>query len=150
MMVFSGETTMIRTAREARSLKVAAISSVVNHETLRPFVFRNYTLPFRVQSQYRGSFRYRMWEAARASSAAPGYFSEFKLEENIHQDGALVVNNPCAVAIHEARCIWPGAKLQSVVSIGTGRCQPQDMAVSPAAVLADPSTTSWKQKLYKV
>ena len=140
---------MIRTAREPSSPKVACISSVVNHEVLRPFVFRNYTLPFRIQSQYPGSFRYRMWEAARASSAAPGYFSEFKLGEHIHQDGGLFVNNPCAVAIHEARSIWPGAKLLSVVSVGTGRCQPQDVAASVIDG-ANPTTTSWKQKLNKV
>ncbi len=145
---FPGETTMIRTSREPHSVKVGAISSVVNHEVLRPFVFRNYTLPFRVQSQYNGTFRHKMWEAARASSAAPGYFSEFKLGENIHQDGGLFVNNPCAVAIHEARCIWPGANLLSVVSVGTGRCQPLDTMTTTAT--ADPIATSWKQKLSKV
>jgi calcium-independent phospholipase A2-gamma len=115
---------------------------------LRPFVFRNYTLPFRVQSLYSGTFRHKMWEAVRASSAAPGYFGEFKLEENLHQDGGLFVNNPCAVAIHEAKCIWPNAKLLSVVSIGTGRCQPLNMAAGVNAI--DPTNTSLKQKLSKV
>jgi calcium-independent phospholipase A2-gamma len=115
---------------------------------LRPFVFRNYTLPFRVQSLYSGTFRHKMWEAVRASSAAPGYFGEFKLEENLHQDGGLFVNNPCAVAIHEAKCIWPNAKLLSVVSIGTGRCQPLNMAAGVNT--SDPTNTSLKQKLSKV
>lgn len=144
-----GETVMIRTAREPNCLKVSAISSIVSQEMLRPFVFRNYTLPFRVQSLYSGTFRHKMWEAVRASSAAPGYFGEFKLEENIHQDGGLFVNNPCAVAIHEAKCIWPTAKLLSVVSIGTGRCQPLNMTALGTNVI-DPSTTSLKQKLSKV
>ena len=102
---------MIQTARDSDSLKVAAVSSLVNKSVVRPYVFRNYTLPFRIQSLYSGSFRHKMWEAVRASTAAPGYFGEFKLEDNIHQDGGLFVNNPCAVAIHEAKCIWPNAKL---------------------------------------
>jgi calcium-independent phospholipase A2-gamma len=139
---------MIRTAREPNCLKVSAISSIVSQEMLRPFVFRNYTLPFRVQSLYSGTFRHKMWEAVRASSAAPGYFGEFKLEENLHQDGGLFVNNPCAVAIHEAKCIWPNAKLLSVVSIGTGRCQPLNMAAGVNT--SDPTNTSLKQKLSKV
>ncbi|XP_046444483.1 calcium-independent phospholipase A2-gamma-like isoform X2 [Daphnia pulex] len=143
-----GETIMIRTAREPNCLKVSAISSIVSQEMLRPFVFRNYTLPFRVQSLYSGTFRHKMWEAVRASSAAPGYFGEFKLEENLHQDGGLFVNNPCAVAIHEAKCIWPNAKLLSVVSIGTGRCQPLNMAAGVNT--SDPTNTSLKQKLSKV
>lgn len=145
-----GETTMIRTAREPNCLKVSAISSIVNREVLQPFVFRNYTLPFRIQSLYNGTFKHKMWEAARASSAAPGYFGEFKLGENIHQDGGLFVNNPCAVAIHEAKCIWPNAKLLSVVSIGTGRCQPLDLASSSLSTAAESTATSWKQKLSKV
>lgn len=141
---------MIRTTREPRCLKVAAISTVVNHDVIWPYVFRNYTLPFRIKSLYNGSFRHRMWEACRASSAAPGYFGEFKLEENIHQDGGLFVNNPTAIAIHEAKCLWPNAKLQSVVSIGTGRCQPLNMATSGMDSVDMSTTTTLRQKLSKV
>jgi len=142
-----GEIPMIETSRDPQALKVGAVSSIVNHATVRPYVFRNYTLPFRSQSLYSGSFRHKMWEAVRASSAAPGYFGEFKLEDKIHQDGGLFVNNPTAVAIHEAKCIWPNAKLSSVVSIGTGRCQPLDLTSDDGN---GSNSTTWKQKLSKV
>ena len=139
---------LIKTTREPGTPRVSAVSSVVNMDVSRPYIFRNYALPHRSQSQYSGSFRHRAWEAVRASSAAPGYFGEFKLEDNVHQDGGLLVNNPTAVAIHEARCLWPNANLQSVVSVGTGRSQPLDLVANLEG--SDPSSTSWKQKLVKV
>ena len=142
----TGEAPMIKSAYEPGCPKVSAVSSVVNHGMeARPFVFRNYTFHFRNQSLYNGTFRHKTWEAVRATSAAPGYFGEFVLEDNIHQDGGLLVNNPCAVGIHEAKCIWPDAQLVSVISIGTGRCQPLDVLDG-----SDPGSTSWKQKLVKI
>lgn len=66
-------------------LQLAAVSAVVNHSRVSAFVFRNYTLPWRVQSEYLGTSDYKVWEAVRASAAAPTYFQEYKLGNYVLQ-----------------------------------------------------------------
>ena len=66
----------------------------------------------------------KIWEAARATSAAPAFFDPIKIgpfgEEFI--DGAIGANNPIDEVLAEARSIWPDAdkRIQCIVSIGTG------------------------------
>ena len=74
-------------------MQVAAVSTVVNHSLLMPYVFSNYTHPYGSSSKFPQSCKYRLWEALRASTAAPGYFEEFKLGNNIHQVGKLFLQN---------------------------------------------------------
>jgi calcium-independent phospholipase A2-gamma len=38
----------------------------------------------------------------------------------VYCDGGIVASNPAAVAIHEARTLFPGIPIEMVVSIGTG------------------------------
>ncbi|KAK7864302.1 hypothetical protein R5R35_009558 [Gryllus longicercus] len=144
---YVGEIEMIKTARDPLIPKIAAVSAVVNQERVMSFVFRNYSLPYKVQSQYMGSNQYKMWEAARASAAAPSYFEEFRLGDYLHQDGGILTNNPCAVAIHESKHLWPGAPLQCVVSLGTGRCHP---SAQPPVDQKASSASSWKTKFMKI
>ncbi|XP_062397941.1 calcium-independent phospholipase A2-gamma-like [Sardina pilchardus] len=117
-----GERVLIKTARSEICPKVSAVSAVVNWGTSpKAFIFRNYNhAPGRL-SRYPGGSSYRLWEAVRASSAAPGYFQEFPLHSDIHQDGGLIQNNPCALAVHECRLLWPKQPFQCVLSLGTGR-----------------------------
>lgn len=116
-----GDAKMIDSAKDTSIPKVAAVSTVVNHSLLIPFVFSNYTRPLGSVSQFPQSCKYRIWEALRASTAAPGFFEEFKLGKNIHQDGGLLTNNPSSIAIHEARRLWPDEPFQCIVSVGTGK-----------------------------
>ncbi|XP_042326858.1 calcium-independent phospholipase A2-gamma isoform X2 [Sceloporus undulatus] len=117
-----GSAVMIETSRNPRCPKVAAISTVVSRGTpLKAFVFRNYNHLPGVKSHYLGGCQYKLWQAIRASSAAPGYFQEYVLGNDLHQDGGLLLNNPTALAVHECKCLWPNVPLQCVVSLGTGR-----------------------------
>lgn len=117
-----GEGIMIESARDPNCPKVSAVSAIVNRGLpLKAYVFRNYRLMPGVRSHYLGDCKHKMWQAIRASSAAPGYFQEFVLGKDLHQDGGLLINNPTALAIHECKCLWPNTPLQCVLSLGTGR-----------------------------
>uniref|UniRef100_A0A8D3E1Y8 Patatin like phospholipase domain containing 8 n=1 Tax=Scophthalmus maximus TaxID=52904 RepID=A0A8D3E1Y8_SCOMX len=117
-----GEGCMIESARDPHCPKVSAVSTVVNRGLpLKAYVFRNYRFMPGVRSHYPGDCKHKMWQAIRASSAAPGYFQECVLGKDLHQDGGLLINNPTALAIHECKCLWPNTPLQCVLSLGTGR-----------------------------
>ncbi|XP_058501955.1 calcium-independent phospholipase A2-gamma-like isoform X1 [Solea solea] len=117
-----GSHLLVETSRNPECPKVAAVSTVVNRGTpLRAYVFRNYNLLPGVRSHYLGGCQHQLWQAIRATSAAPGYFQEFTLGNDLHQDGGLLINNPTALAIHECNCLWPNVPLECVVSLGTGR-----------------------------
>lgn len=147
LKTYVGETDLMKTSRHRHCPKVAAVSAVVNQARVLAFVFRNYALPYKVQSQYIGGYQHKLWEAARASAAAPSYFEEFRLGEFLHQDGGILVNNPCAVAIHEAKLLWPGNPLQCVVSFGTGRFSPVQY---PLEEIKSNGSSSWKTKFLKI
>ncbi|KAM4748124.1 calcium-independent phospholipase A2-gamma [Rhinophrynus dorsalis] len=117
-----GSDLMIETARNPLCPKVSAVSTIVNRGLpLKAFIFRNYNHFPGVKSHYLGSCQYNLWQAIRASSAAPGYFQEYVLGNDLHQDGGLLINNPCALALHECKCLWPDVPFQCVISLGTGR-----------------------------
>lgn len=69
----------------------------------------------------RDTSSYTIWEAARATSAAPLYFPAIKVHGNEYFDGGLDSNNPVVEVIEEARQEFPGAVIDTVVSIGTGK-----------------------------
>jgi len=71
-------------------------------------------------SRYPGSFRVLQRFALRASTAAPTVFKPVMMGGEIYADGGIVSSNPCAVAIHEARSLFPDVPIELVVSIGTG------------------------------
>lgn len=68
----------------------------------------------------------RIWEAARATSAASSFFDPIKIGqfEEEFVDGAVGANNPVAQIWNEARYMWSGEALEGnikcLVSIGTG------------------------------
>lgn len=65
-----------------------------------------------------------IWEAARATSAAPTYFKAMTIKEPepaiTYVDGGVGFNNPSQLARQEAARIWPASTSCTLVSIGTG------------------------------
>ena len=54
-------------------------------------------------TRYYGSFRHMVREAIRATTAAPTFFAPLMINGALYSDGALLCNNPSAVALHEAK-----------------------------------------------
>lgn len=71
-------------------------------------------------SRHPGSFRVLQRYALRASTAAPTVFKPVMMGGEMYCDGGIVASNPTAVAIHEARTLFPDIPIEMVVSIGTG------------------------------
>eukprot|EP00934_Nitzschia_sp_Nitz4_P007994 Nitzschia sp. Nitz4//scaffold116_size91068//37362//40118//NITZ4_004953-RA/size91068-augustus-gene-0.19-mRNA-1//1//CDS//3329533563//7984//frame0 len=83
-----------------------------NDSTLR-------TVP--VGSRHPGTFRVLQRHAVRASTAAPTFFKPVLLGGELYSDGGIVASNPAAIAIHEARTLFPDVPIEVVVSVGTGK-----------------------------
>ena len=68
----------------------------------------------------------KIWEAARATSAATTFFDPITINDETFVDGATGVNNPVSYLWTEAGDVWAGgnglseADVQCLVSIGTG------------------------------
>ncbi|KAK9681595.1 hypothetical protein RND81_10G013700 [Saponaria officinalis] len=133
--------------------KVFVVSTLVSVVPAQPFVFRNYQYPAGTPEMYLspsessaismsggvtassqvgynrsafiGSCKHQVWEAIRASSAAPYYLDDFSDDVNRWQDGAIVANNPTIFAIREAQLLWPDTKVDCLVSIGCGSVPPK-------------------------
>lgn len=61
------------------------MSTIVNRGALKAFVFRNYNFLPGIRPLYLGGCQHQLWQAIRATSAAPGYFQEFTLGDDLHQ-----------------------------------------------------------------
>jgi predicted patatin/cPLA2 family phospholipase len=59
-------------------------------------------------SRHPGSFRVLQRYALRATTAAPTVFKPVLMGGQMYCDGGIVASNPSAIAIHEARNIFPG------------------------------------------
>lgn len=64
----------------------------------------------------------KIWQALRATSAAPTFFEEmsFGVPRITYIDGGLGYNSPCVEIDAQAKSIWEGRAIGCVVSIGTG------------------------------
>ena len=68
-----------------------------------PKIWRNYNYPLGQVPRYPGTFRIKTKMAIRASTAAPTFFTPIQYNGGLYCDGALVANNPTAIAVQEAK-----------------------------------------------
>lgn len=96
-------------------------------QTVKPVMVTSYDVQKRVPyffksnkaqlDQDRDCF---LWEAARATTAAPTYFPPTTLGSRCLIDGGVFANNPALSAWVEAQKLYPSAKRVVIVSLGTG------------------------------
>ncbi|KAF8538684.1 acyl transferase/acyl hydrolase/lysophospholipase [Trichophaea hybrida] len=109
--------------------KVGVTTTSSNHHT---YLLANYNRQTIEQSRFYSFFRaanyleeLKIWEAFRATSAAPTYFMSFFHGTSRHTftDGGIKYNNPVNVADMERKKLWPhlaGSDPDILLSIGTG------------------------------
>ena len=75
-------------------------------------------MPLMIRS-YADEADYPGWVAARATSAAPTYFSPCEHEGLLLADGGVVANNPTIYAYFEAKKLYPKCKRFHILSLST-------------------------------
>ncbi|OXV08909.1 hypothetical protein Egran_03325, partial [Elaphomyces granulatus] len=85
-----------------------------------PVLFRTYTTAKAVDTL--GISNCTIWQAGRATSAAPTFFDPIKIGHQLFIDGATGRNNPVEEVLAQAKLIWSDAehRIQCIISIGTG------------------------------
>lgn len=117
---YAGTSRLFEHAAGNSTPRVFVLSTQIRGEAVkspRPYLHANY----RVSSRYTHGCLHTLCDALRATTAAPVFFDVMLDEDGLaFCDGGVLMNNPTAVAVHEARCIWPGREIGAVVSVGTG------------------------------
>lgn len=77
------------------------------------------------------TFDCMIWQAARATTAAPTFFIPITINGIKYSDGGTGFNNPAELSIDEAKRIWPNRSITCLVSIGTGQRGPIQLESEP-------------------
>ncbi|KAF4612830.1 hypothetical protein G7Y89_g15543 [Cudoniella acicularis] len=79
---------------------------------------------------------YTIWEAGRATSAAPLYFPPTEIQGHRYYDGGMQSNNPVLETIEEAYLLYGvDASVHVIVSIGTGKSESHEPTGNLISVL---------------
>ncbi|KAH9845677.1 FabD/lysophospholipase-like protein [Teratosphaeria destructans] len=68
-----------------------------------------------------------LWKVARATSAAPGYFSKIQIGGHEYRDGGIGANNPAPLAFADVSQVHDDRPPRIVLSIGTGEPEPRQI-----------------------
>ncbi|KAG6805792.1 hypothetical protein H0H92_013990, partial [Tricholoma furcatifolium] len=84
-------------------------------------LFRSYTV------KQNSGYNAEIWEAVRATSAAPMFFKRIFVGSEPQEefiDGGLRVNNPVSEVLQEAKTIWgDNYPIKCIINIGTGHSE---------------------------
>jgi predicted acylesterase/phospholipase RssA len=79
----------------------------------------------------------KIWQAARATSAAPTFFKQIQIGppgiEEAFVDGGMGHNNPIAALLLEAQVMFPDHQIACIISLGTG--QPHTITIPKPSLL---------------
>ncbi|KAI9698251.1 MAG: hypothetical protein M1820_007521 [Bogoriella megaspora] len=94
------------------------------------YIFRTYDHPYPSPLSERDDIKghknpgpahtFAMWKVARATSAAPKYFSNIDIGDRTFRDGGMGANNPSSLALKEVRQMHSQTPAL-LLSVGTGR-----------------------------
>ncbi|KAI9758370.1 MAG: hypothetical protein M1835_000598, partial [Candelina submexicana] len=92
---------------------------------VQPDLLRSYSTSDPSQENYDC----HLWEAVRATSAAPTIFEKITLKASGTDfvDGAFYLNNPIYELMREAKRVYPGSNVGCVLSLGTGWPNPTSL-----------------------
>lgn len=87
-----------------------------------PILFRSYPAPCSEPELQQTVDSATIWEAIRATTAAPGAFKPATIGGTAFLDAAVGgFNDPGFVVQSQAKEIWPGRKIDVFLSLGTGK-----------------------------
>jgi len=110
---------MATTTDNSFSVPTFVVGTKALHAESVPTLFRSY------QCRGYNANKCYIWQAARATSAAPTFFKPIHIDipppGDTYVDGGLTYNNPAELAVAETTRLWPQRTKICLVSIGTGR-----------------------------
>ena len=102
---------------ESRSCRTFVVSTNLDKHSSTPAILRSYDVN---NSESASAFPGKIWEAGRATSAAPTFFKPIVINNQSYSDGATIANNPTYHGIMEACRIWKPTNIDCILSLGTG------------------------------
>lgn len=91
--------------------------NIANMDARIPELFRTYSS----QHEEPVAENCTIWQAARATSAAPTFFKSVTIGNQTFIDGGMAHNNPTLLTLAEVKRVFPNARLACVLSLGTGK-----------------------------
>ena len=110
------QSTAIANVVKFTGLSFVPAMSALNINAQIPRLFRTYQAP-----KYP-SPNCTIWEAVRATSAAPTFFKHIVIDGESYIDGGMGCNNPVQLVLQEAELMFPDRHVACIVSI-TGQAQ---------------------------